>query len=363
MPAKYRYQEIYEQLKARIEHGTYDEANRLPGARSLAVEFETTAVTVGKSLALLESEGYLVRKAKRGAFINPSSLRHGGAGSRQKTGLIGAIVFDSSVSVYWSRVLTGMEDAVSENGRHLVVGHSDHRIDKAIRYVNELAEKGIDGFIFVPIDMPDEATYERENLRVIEALDSTGRPYVLFDRHLNSVKRPYVGPDSYEPATALTESLFEKGVTNPLCVSLYYGSVIGDRQAAFCDVLGRHGISNPEKRIIRLNTYRLTDRLIDHVVHALEQHKDADGIFCVNSNTLNGVAQVVSALGMPANPVIVGFEELEIVHREMVSALAVQPISELGRTAGNLVLRMVDDPDGTADSVTQIYLPCKLVYM
>ena len=360
MAGKFLYEQIYETLKNRIEDGTYPEESRLPGSRALAAEFDTTVATVVKAFSLLEERKYLFRKPKSGTFVHPASFRNAHNAEHVKTGLVGAIVFDSSVSVYWSQVLSGMEEAVSRQGKHLVVGHSDHSIDKALRYVHELTAKGIDGFIFVPIDMADADSYERENLRVIRELDETGRPYVLFDRHLSSVKRPCVGPDSYETAVQLVRHLMEQGVSTPLCVSLYYGSVIGDREKAFCDVLVQKGIPNPKRRIVRLDTYRVTDALTEDIIETLGSFPDADGIFCVNSNVLNGVTEALLRMNAARRPLVVGFHEIDMRHPEMVCAWAVQPIGRLGRAAGDLVVAMIDDEARDRQAITQIFYLCRL---
>lgn len=63
------YEQIVEQVKAQVLHGTLKAGEALPSVRSLAGELKISALTVKKAYDCLEQEGLIVTVHGKGSFI------------------------------------------------------------------------------------------------------------------------------------------------------------------------------------------------------------------------------------------------------------------------------------------------------
>lgn len=353
MGTLHKYQLVYHTLKHRIEEGIYPEEERIPSTRVLAEEFATTPVTIDRSLGLLVTEGYIRRIAKSGSYVNTRDQWRETIEEQTASGLVGAIVFDASVSYYWSQVVADIEEAVTDGQMHLVLGHSQHDPERAVQYVRQLSAKGIEGFIYVPIDMPTEAEYEEVNRHVIEVLQETGKPFVLFDRSVSSVPASSVTVDSIEATRAVVQSLLDEGSRDPLCISVHYSSVIGDRERVFVDVLTERGFDDAESRIHRLQTNKVRNDQLPHIRRILEL--DPDGILAINSSVANALLKVLPGEGPRNRPLVVGFEELELRKPQRLLRKISQPLHDPGAAAGRLIVSLIR---GTVDPMWRSSTAC-----
>lgn len=358
------YQRISVALRDRILGGTFSPGDRLPSSRALAEEFSTTQVTIHRALAELESHGYIRRRPNAGSFVNPTSdWMDGPAGrGREESGLAGVIAFDTSVSIYWTRTAEAMEDALRSHGYHSVIGHSDHNIETAIDYVRSLAAKGIDGFIYVPIDMESGVQFEAQNARVVDEMEATGLPYVLFDRHLRSRRTSTVTIDNAGGASILSKSLIDLGCKSPICITMLCSATLDEREIPFAEAVRRAGISDPDSRVERVPTHIVTPEHYTHIRAILSRHPGVDGIFCINSSVMNAVIAVLDEDGKLGTIRLVGFNDWEIPRRQEAEVLIEQPVYDFGYCAGELLaLRMKNRGTVFGKSVHEILLTTKVV--
>lgn len=69
---KYRYQEIYSDLKVKILHGVYKSGEFLPSENELKKLYKANRSTLRNAIALLESEGIIVKQqGKRSVIDDP----------------------------------------------------------------------------------------------------------------------------------------------------------------------------------------------------------------------------------------------------------------------------------------------------
>lgn len=68
-----RYQLIFEDLKAKIEDGTYAPGAQLPFERELCDQYGVQRITVRKSLEMLSDSGLIEKQAGRGSFVRQAN--------------------------------------------------------------------------------------------------------------------------------------------------------------------------------------------------------------------------------------------------------------------------------------------------
>lgn len=66
-----QYEVIADELRQQIQRGDYEPGDRLPSVRELASAHAVGNMTAAQALRVLESEGFLVSKDRRGFFVQP----------------------------------------------------------------------------------------------------------------------------------------------------------------------------------------------------------------------------------------------------------------------------------------------------
>lgn len=69
MAAHYIYLKVYNALRSRIEQGQLAPGERLETEMELRKQFGVSRETIRRALAMLESEGYIIRKVSSGTFV------------------------------------------------------------------------------------------------------------------------------------------------------------------------------------------------------------------------------------------------------------------------------------------------------
>ena len=74
----------------------------------------------------------------------------GSNGSRtQQSKTVGLVVADNS-NLFFSRVIKGAEDAMSNNGYHLILCNTDEKYDKERDAIDLLTDRKVDGILITP---------------------------------------------------------------------------------------------------------------------------------------------------------------------------------------------------------------------
>ncbi len=357
---RYLYEEIRDQIRARIERSRYQVGERLPGTRAFVEEFSTTPVTINRALSDLVDSGYIRRVAKSGSFVNPRE--EWSVGVRKKTGLVGIIAFDTNVSIYWTKVVEAMQDALEARGFHAVIGYSDHRFDKAASYVDDLAEKGIDGLIYVPIDEVSREAYQRRNEEVCRRIEAHGIPFLLFDRRLTNQGFSSVTADFYKAARELTNRLAHAGSKRPLFLTLDYAQALWEREQAFLDNGPRYGMECDASRLVRFRGTRLRQEDTDQLASLLDSAPNFDGLFIANSSLYAAFLRVEERRGGRWDVPIVTFRDIETPYPDRPVARALQPVYDFGFAAGDLLARTLehDVPGAGFGAAIHVVLPIEV---
>lgn len=71
MNNNFKYLEIYNYFKEKIERNEFPENSKLPSIRFLAQKFNVNHLTILKVYNLLEKDGYIIKKQGAGAFVKP----------------------------------------------------------------------------------------------------------------------------------------------------------------------------------------------------------------------------------------------------------------------------------------------------
>lgn len=338
MGKEFRYRTVEDELRKRIERGDYPEGSMLGSTQELAAEFGVSIITINKAVRELVDLGFVERTPRKGTCVTNRDRWRGNGQSRRKSGLIGAIVFDSSSPYLWAKSIRGMESGLLDYGYNLVIGNDDGDTQKARNYIRELAEKGIEGFIFVPIGKASKEEYEEANRPLFEDMRAANIPFVCFHRFVETERSTSIGIENYLDSRRVMESFLSSGIRSPVCISHYYDSVIEERENGFRDALFAAGFERPDSRVLRIRPAGQTVADCDtlDIGSALRSAGEVDGIFALSADLLTKTICAVKAdPRLSARPIkYAGFDFTERLFEDpRVVVLAEPPAFELGKLA------------------------------
>lgn len=257
------------------------------------------------------------------------SLRQG------KTHTIGMIIPDNA-NPFFAEMSRGVEDTSFEQGYSVILCNSDSNLDKELLYANVLAEKRVDGILFVAAGLSTE--------RILD-LQARRMPLVVVDRDLPEAAVDSVLTDNAQGGWLATHHLVELGhhrigcITGPSDITPSAERITGYRQA-----LDESGIPVDKALIVR------GDFQYDSGYQAASQLLQMDdpptAIFACNDLMAIGVMSAALKLGLhiPADLSVIGFDDVRLASfANPPLTTIVQPKYEIGVIATTMLLERMHD--------------------
>jgi LacI family transcriptional regulator, galactose operon repressor len=270
---------------------------------------------------VVREHGYTANRSARGL-------------SAGRTGLVGILV-PLVYPAYFSAILAGAAEALSERDLQIVLSPTGHEHDREVSVLDRL--HGLtDGALII---LPEESTEELERL-----LDN-GYRFVVLDPLMPLGERiPSVSATHTSGADQAMRHLLELGHRRIAQISGPRGWLATeDRRRGYYAALAAAGIlADPE---LEVEAEPEIDGGRDAAARLLDLHQPPTAIFSFNDNIAIGAIQAARAKGLrvPEDLSIVGFDDVE--HATIVTpALTTvrQPLAEMGRTAVSLLDRLLE---------------------
>jgi LacI family transcriptional regulator len=271
---------------------------------------------------IVRERGYSVNRSAR-------SLQFG------RTGLVGLLVPLVHPN-YFSTIVAGVTEALNDHDLRAILSPTEHKHDREVTLLDRLMHGMADGALVV---LPEESSAELERL-----LDSD-YSFVVIDPRLPLDDRiPAVSAANTSGADQVTRHLLELGhrriaaITGPRD-----WLATEERRRGYHAALASAGILPDPALEIEADfeiagAARATQALLD-------RPDPPTAIFAFNDNLAIGTIQAVHARGLrvPEDLSVAGFDDSE--HASLITpALTTvrQPLAEMGRTAVNLLRRLID---------------------
>jgi LacI family transcriptional regulator len=271
---------------------------------------------------VIRENGYSANRSARGL-------------SAGRSGLIGVLV-PLVYPAYFSGILAGAAEALSERDMRLVLSPTGHEHDREVSLLDRLMHGLADGALIV---LPEESSEELEQL-----LDQHYRfvvidPLMPLDDGIPSVSAAHTAG-----AHAAMQHLLGLGHRRIAAITGPPGWVATeDRRRGYHAALAAAGIlPDPE---LELEADFEIDGGFRAAGRLFELPDPPTAIFAFNDNIAIGAIQAARARGIavPEDVSIVGFDDVE--HATIVTpALTTvrQPLAEMGRTAVSLLARLIE---------------------
>ncbi|WP_322923705.1 GntR family transcriptional regulator [Paenibacillus campi] len=219
---KPRYEQMYIELRSRLQKGIYRVGDKLPSEKELMKQFDVSRITSKKALDMLVQEGYIVRQPGRGSFVIHTGEKQTEAPVQpvkalyeyveqpdaqqrpaSKQIVLGLIMEDFSDS-YGKEMLAEMERTAQRLNVYLIMRMSFSQPDIEENAIRSLREYGVDGLIIYPTR---GQSFNPEILRLV--IDRF--PHILVDRYFKGTESASISTDNVEAARKGTNHLLDLG--------------------------------------------------------------------------------------------------------------------------------------------------------
>jgi DNA-binding LacI/PurR family transcriptional regulator len=270
-------------------------------------------------------------------YIRNDSARQLRAGRSRSIALV---VLDLA-NPFFTDVMRGVEDVADAHAVMVMVCNSAESAARERRHLDLLEEQRVQGVLITPVD-------DGRNSRV-EQLIGRGTPVVLVDRGSGQHNRCSVAVDDVLGGRLAGAHLAERGhrrmafVGGPFAIQQ-----VADRHEGFAAALTEAG-GRPKLRVVSTPSLTVAaGRRAAAELADLPARSRPTAVFCANDLLALGVLQEMTrrGLGVPDDVAIVGYDDIEFAAAAAVPLSSVrQPREQLGRTAAQLLLEEVAEPD------------------
>lgn len=268
-----------------------------------------------------------------------------------KTGTIGLVVSDIS-NTFYAQLARQFEDLATANGYSVFICSTDEDVDKEQRLITMLRNRQVDGLV---------VSSSQSNAEWLMAINDSGTPLVLIDRHLGASTLTAVVAANRNGGALLANQLFEQGYRHPLVIGLSTNHIssVAERIEGFVEVFKGKG-QTCAIREVGFNT-------LQPDVHSLLANPKLlpfkpDCLFAVNNNVATAALQSLAAMRVkiPNELGLVCFDDLPYFSIIEPTITAVeQPIAAMcGKAFELLQLKMVGDSVEVSQGILE--LPVKL---
>ena len=224
----------------------------------IALALNKSVSTVSKAL----SDSHEISQATKELIRNYAeqhNFQHNQQAKSLRTGhsyIIGIIV-PAIGNAFFSQILEGIEEELSDSPYGLLVVQSKNDVDAEKKCIDMLFRQGVDGFIISP-------TGDKSNLSYLQELLDSKFPIVLIDRTNNELNTHKVGINNIASTYQAVDKLVHMGRKKILYMTDQSQGVVKERLMGYMQCLKSHGLFKETDMIL---TFDLYDKDIDRKLH------------------------------------------------------------------------------------------------
>ncbi len=335
-------------------------ANIKDVALRAGVSVTTVSHVVNGTRFVSETARQRVEKAVRELGYVPSavarSLKH------NTTRTFGMVIPNNS-NPYFAEIIQGAEERCFAAGYNVILCNSNDDPERQAAYLRVLAEKRIDGLIFVVTG---------SDAVVRATLGGINTPLVLLDREVTGVSGDLVKVNHVLGSQMATRHLLELGHPRVACISGPPGlSPSSQRRAGWKDALEQAGVERKENDLARGDFTARGGYLAMQTL--LRRSPRPTAVFACNDLMAFGALAAAREAGIavPQQLSIVGFDDIDLAAFSAPPLTTVaQPKQQIGTVAADLLLdrvsnartdnrQMILDPELRVRASTAPYQPVK----
>lgn len=350
-----RHRQIYQELLREIQNGTYRPGDRLPSEAALCKRFDTSRITVAKSIHQLQSEGLVSRIPGSGTYVEPPT--------QSKAFHFGLLIPELGATEIFEPICRGMMTSPLAKSHSLIWGHSSpgetDRSKAALELCQQYVAQKVSGVFLAPIEYADES--DHTNSDIVAAFERANIPIVLLDRCFLPYpeRAPFdlIGIDNHRAGYTMARHLINVGASRIIFLARpNSASTVAARLAGYREALHVYGKGPPNGNGAYFGNFSDLS-----IVSGILDEASPDAILCANDATAATVIQALLKLGIsvPQQVKIVGIDDVSYAKFLPIPLTTLhQDCYEMGAVALSTMLDRLRSPSMRP---REILLPCELV--
>ncbi len=335
-----KYRLIREKIRESIETRCYGPGERLPADSELALQFDTSRLTIIRALRDLEMEGLVKRRAGAGTFVSiPVQL---------EPHEFGLLIPDLGDGEIFEPICRGMARSGESARQALLWGNVSASAKTKEQQAEELCRyfisRKVSGVFFAPVELTEHK--DQLNIRIAAELERAQIPLVLLDRCIYPFPRrshfDLVGIDNVRAGYSITERVLHSGCRRVAFVSRPGSApTIQMRSAGYREALWRNKVALDPVLVAEIDP--ADTNKFKKFMHAARP----DGVVCANDFTAGQLmhSAIGAGLRIPDDLRIVGFDDVKYASLLPVPLTTVhQPCAEIGAAAVTAMLQRLEKP-------------------
>ncbi|WP_207534396.1 LacI family DNA-binding transcriptional regulator [Desertivirga arenae] len=266
---------------------------------------------------------------------------------KNKTYTIGVLVPEFSTSFY-PQVVAEVQRVAAEAGYNIVISLSNDCYETEVANAAMLLSRKVDGLLV-------SLSNQTQNFDHLKKFQRRGIPVVLLNSVCNELLMPRVMVNDYDASFKAVEYLIRSGKQRISHLAGPGTSAVNQRRlSGYLDALKKNGLPVREELIIpydlKLNKVKI------YVRYLLNLPQAADAIFAVNDPSAIEAIKAIKSLGLrvPEDMAVIGFgNNYGAECTEPGLTTLNHPVAEMGRSAINLLLQMVQDDASKWRAITK----------
>lgn len=308
-------------------------------------------VSISTAARVLSGQGYAAEKTRRDVLEAAQALgyvpNHVARSLRtRRTKTIGLLIGDIENSFY-SVIAKHVEAVAKQAGYHVILCNGNDDPEEEAQYLKLLEGMRVEGVIITPTS---------RNRRSLERLGQKGIVIVQMDRKIDGLSADAILVDNETGAAEAVGYLIDRGhsrigiITGPLDITTGRDRLVGYERA-----LRERGIEL-DPHLIRQGSFH-RDHAIQHAQALITSDPPPTAIFAANNILAEACLFVLAdlGLGVPTEVSLVAFDDtpwMRMVDPPITTVA--QPVSDMARTAVELLLRRLGD-EGQPTPSTMVF--------
>jgi len=260
------------------------------------------------------------------------------------------VVVSEIANNFFSQAINGIESIAYNRGYHVIITQSHESAEREKVNVEHHASRSVDGLL---ISLSNETT----DLSYLKELHEKGLPIVFFDRITDEIDTHKVTANNYLGALHATEHLIFQGfkriahITNSLSLS-----ITTERLNGYTEALRKHNIPFNESLVKYCSHGGMILEEIKEAIEELFKGKTKpDAVFCASDRITTLCFGVLKNLKPKRNIGLTGFTNTKAGEFfDPPLTVVRQPAFEIGQTATELLIQMIESKRPVVDFETKI---------
>ena len=260
------------------------------------------------------------------------------------------VVVSEIANNFFSQAINGIESIAYNRGYHVIITQSHESAEREKVNVEHHASRSVDGLL---ISLSNETT----DLSYLKELHEKGLPIVFFDRITDEIDTHKVTANNYLGALHATEHLIFQGfkriahITNSLSLS-----ITTQRLNGYTEALRKHNIPFNESLVKYCSHGGMILEEIKEAIEELFKGKTKpDAVFCASDRITTLCFGVLKNLKPKRNIGLTGFTDTKVGEFfDPPLTVVRQPAFEIGQTATELLIQMIESKRPVVDFETKI---------